>query len=126
MVDDAFLLVDVVVTMKPFDVVPADTTILAGTETSDRFVLLRATTTPPPGAGAVSVTVPMADVPPLTDVALSVSLARAGAGAGAGLTVNVVVLVTPAYVADSVVRVCVTTAEVVMPNVAELAAWGTV
>lgn len=46
----------------------------------------RLTCTPPVGAGALRVTVPVDDVPPMTDVGLTVSLVGAG-----GLTVRVAV-----------------------------------
>jgi hypothetical protein len=87
-----FFFVAVVVTANVLDVVPAATRILAGTDARAGFVLLSATTAPPLGAGALNVTVPVAESPPFTLVGLSVSVASAGADAG--LTMNVVVLVT--------------------------------
>jgi len=85
-----------VVTEKVFDVVPAATTTVAGTDAMDVLELPSVTTAPALGAGAVSVTVPVEDPPPTTLAGLSVSVARAaGGGAAGGLTVRVVVLVTP-------------------------------
>jgi hypothetical protein len=109
----------VVVTANVPDVAPDATETVAGTDAADGFELAKVTMAPPLPAGAESVTVPMAELPPTTLVRLSVNVASAGAGAG--LTVNVVVLVTPPYVAESVVDVGVLTTDVAMPNVAELA-----
>ena len=83
-----------VLTVKVFDVVPAATTTLAGTDTSAGLELVSSTAAPPAGAGALSRTVPMTELPALTRVELSESEARV-VEAAAGLTVNVVVLVAP-------------------------------
>ena len=91
--------------MNVADVAPAGTTTLAGVEASAGLELASVTTAPPVGATADSVTVPIAEVPPTTLERLSVSVDSADAGADGGFTVNVVVLVTPAYEADSVAAV---------------------
>ncbi len=109
----------VVAMAKVADFWPAPTTTCAGTEAYAGIELLRVTTAPPAGAAEVSVTVPVAGLPPVTLAGWTVSAASAAAGAAS--VVNVVVFVTPWYEADSVVRVWVTTAAVVMPNVAEFA-----
>ena len=84
-----------VVSVNDFDADPAGTTTLDGTETSDGDALDNVTVTPPAGAGAASVTVAAADVPPTTLVGLMRSDASAGGGAAGGVTVSVVVLVAP-------------------------------
>ena len=48
------------------------------------------TTAPPEGARPFKVTVPVEDVPPITEVGLTVTVVRVG-----GVTVKVVVRVTP-------------------------------
>jgi len=85
------------------DVWPAATRTCAGIEAYAGLELLRATTAPPLGAADVSVTVPEADLPPVTLLGWSVN--AASAADGAGLVVNVVVLVAPLYEAESVVKV---------------------
>jgi len=83
-----------VLTTNVFDVAPAATTTLAGTDASAGLELPSSTVAPPAGAGALSRTVPVTELPALTRVELSVSEARVVETA-AGLTVNVVVLVAP-------------------------------
>src|SRR5258708_7825505 len=87
-------------TVKAFEVVPALTSTLAGTDASAGFELVSVTFAP---------------------VGLSVS--EASVAAAAGLTVTVVVLVTPLYVAERVANVWVVTVDVAIPNVAEVAPW---
>ena len=115
----AFFLVAKVVTVNALDVVPPATRTLAGTEASPVLELVSVTVTPPAGAAASSVTVPVDEIPPTTLVGLSNKVASAAAGCG--LTVSVVVWVTPLYEAESVPTVVLDTAEVVMPKVALLA-----
>ena len=92
-VADTFFPVFAVTTVKVCDVAPAGTTMLAGTDARERCDVPRRTTAPPLGAGAVSVTVAVEDVPPAT---LAGSRPRAASAAGAdGSTVNVVDFVTP-------------------------------
>jgi hypothetical protein len=88
-----FLRTGVVVIVKLRLVVPAATSTLAGDEATDDFALASVTVAPLEGAGALSVTVPVTEPPPLTLAGWSVSEASA-ADAG-GLTVSVVVFVTP-------------------------------
>jgi hypothetical protein len=60
-----------VVTVNVRLVVPAATVTLAGTVAAAVLLLESATTLPPDGAAADSVTVPVDDVPPVTLVGLS-------------------------------------------------------
>lgn len=55
-----------VVTANAFEVVPAATRTLAGTTAAFVLELVRANVAPPAGAGALSVTVPVEDAPPVT------------------------------------------------------------
>src|SRR5271154_4818859 len=107
----------VVVIVNAAEFFPAGTSTCAATVARVGLELASATVTPPLGAAALSVTVPVTALPPFAVVGLSVSAARTAAAAG--LTVKVVVFVTPPYEAESVVKVWVVTAEVVMANVAE-------
>lgn len=83
-----------VLTANVFDVAPAATTTLAGTDATAGLELASITVAPPAGAGALSRTVPVTELPSLTRVGLSVSDART-AETAAGLTVKIVVLVAP-------------------------------
>ena len=74
-VDDATVWV---VTVKVRLVVPAVTVTLAGTVAAAVLLLESATTLPPDGAAADSVTVPVDDVPPVTVMGLSDSDASVG------------------------------------------------
>ena len=82
MVTVIFLLTGNVVMGKVAIVAPAFTTIAVGTLAFVGLLLVRAITIPPAGAGAVSVTMPVALIPPLTPAGLTVSEDRAGDGAG--------------------------------------------
>jgi hypothetical protein len=71
---------------------PAAITTFAGTPAA-ALSLDSATVAPPDGAGAVSVTVPVDPVPPVTAVGLTVT--DESAAAGAGLIVSVAAFDTP-------------------------------
>jgi len=62
-----------VLTVKVALVLPLATVTLAGTLATKLLLLDKETTVPPPGAGAVRVTVPVEILPPTTLVGLSVS-----------------------------------------------------
>ena len=68
-----------VVTGKVALAVPAGTSTLAGTVAAGSL-LERGTTAPPLGAGPLSVTVPVAEVPPVTLARLRLSEERMGGG----------------------------------------------
>ena len=71
-------------------VAPAATVTLAGTWAADVLLLVRVTTAPPDGAGPVKVTVPVDEVPPITELGLKLTEVSAAA-----VTVRVAVFVTP-------------------------------
>ena len=71
-------------------VAPAVTVTLAGTCAADVLLLVRVTTAPPDGAGPVKVTVPVDEVPPITELGLRLTGVSAAA-----VTVRVAVFVTP-------------------------------
>ena len=96
---EIFQSMDFVDTVKVADVAPAGTVIFAGTDTAFRFELVNEMLAPPAGAGADSVIVAVADVPPTTvDGAMAIPTSAAGPGGGGdgGVTVKVVVCATPA------------------------------
>ena len=62
-----------VVTVKIAVLLPAETVTVAGTEAAAVLLLESVTTAPPAGAGTLSVTVPVDDVPPVTLAGLTVS-----------------------------------------------------
>ena len=68
----------------------AATVTLAGTRAAAVLLLESVTTAPPAGAGPFNVTVPVEDVPPITETGLRVTELTAAA-----VTVNVAVLVAP-------------------------------
>ena len=88
MVTEVLLATGIVVTVNVAVVAFAATVTLAGTIAAG-LLLVRATTAPPGGAAAFSVTVPVDELPPLTELGLSATEVRF-----AGVTVNVAVLVT--------------------------------
>jgi hypothetical protein len=72
------------------EVPPVATVTLAGTCAAAGLLLDKVTTAPPVGAGLVSDTKPVKDVPPVTDVGLSVKVLRTDA-----VTVKLAVWVAP-------------------------------
>ena len=110
----------VVVIVKVAEVAPADTVTLDG---GTALVLLdeRATTKPPVGAGPLIVTVPVDEVPPVTEVGATVNVVGTG-----GMIVSVAVTDVPPAVAVIVAAVDVATAVVVIVKVAEVAPAATV
>jgi hypothetical protein len=76
MVTDVFAVTAEVVAANVALVAPAATVMLAGTVTTDVLLLASDTTAPPAGETAVSVTVPVAALPPLTVVGLTLTALR--------------------------------------------------
>jgi len=87
---DLLLVTFFVVTVKVAFVEPAATVTLAGTVAAAVLLLLRVTTAPPVGAFPLSVTVPVEETPPGTDIGLRATDFRA-----AGVTVNTAERVIP-------------------------------
>ena len=90
MVDEVLAATGLVVTVKVAVVALAATVTLAGTCAAAVLLLDRVTTAPPAGAGPVSFTVPVEDVPPITETGLKVTELTAAA-----VTVKLAVLVAP-------------------------------
>jgi hypothetical protein len=90
-------------------VAPAATVTDAGT-VAPALLLVSVTTAPPDGAAALSVTVPLVDVPPTTEDGDKVT---AEIAAPAGVTVKVAVWV-PLYIAEIFTGVLTVTAVVVI------------
>src|SRR5271167_2252662 len=120
MVADAVLATAVVVTVKVAVVAPAATVTLAGTVAA-ALLLDKVTDSPPVGAALPKVTVPVDEVPPVTEVGFSVTDDTTG-----GFTVNTAVLVPPLKVAEMVADAVLATAVVVTVKVAVVAPAATV
>jgi len=92
------------VTVKLALVVPAATVTLGGTRAEPGRLLDRLMTVPPAGAALASLTVPVAELPPLTllGVTLNEVSSAAGGGVPSGFTVNAAECVTPPAATDSV------------------------
>jgi hypothetical protein len=110
----------IVVMVKVAVRLPAATVTLAGTWAAE-LLSDRATITPPPGAGPVSVTVPIDDLPPTTVPGFRPTDVTVGR-----IIVNPACRVTPVYVADTVTAVELTTGVVVTVKVALVAPAATV
>jgi hypothetical protein len=98
-------------------VAPAGTLTLAETIAVARMLLDSATATPPTGAGALRVAVPVAAVPPVTPLGLTLREERLGAR----ITVRVASWVVPPYVAEIVTPMDAATKLVDTVNVALVA-----
>ena len=93
MVAEALVDTDFVVIVKVPLLAPAAMLMEAGT-VAEVLLLDRVTLAPPVGAAAVRVTVPVAEVPPVTLAGLTVTAERAATAAGVMVTVPA--LLTPA------------------------------
>jgi hypothetical protein len=111
-----------VVTTNPTVVAPAGTVTLANTLVTAVLLLDRVTTAPPAGAGALSVTVPVADEPAGTLVGWRLS----DVNVAAGVTTSWANRVVPPSVAKIVTVVDVVTGLVAAVNVAVVPPAGTV
>lgn len=118
-----------VLTVKVALVAPAGIVTLAGTVARLVFPLESVMTTPPAGAAALSVTVPVVERPPRILDGLSVSelnVAPLPPPPPTGINVNVAVFVTPAAVAEIVTTVCVVTGTTLTKNPPAMAPCGIV
>jgi hypothetical protein len=126
MVADVEIKTTEVFTVNDALLAPAGMNTLLGTLAAP-LLLERMTCTPPAGAGALNVTVPLEDCePPTTLVGFSVSEVSVGAGGGTGCTVSEAVLLTPPYAPEMVTAVDAATALVLTVNVALVAPAATV
>ena len=91
---DAFEATGLVVIVNVAVVAPAGTVTLAGTWAAEMLLLERVTTAPPVGAARVNVTVPVEEVPPITELGLTVTPLPLPVSVGA-FTVKLAVLLTP-------------------------------
>ena len=107
-VDVAAVVTDVVVTVKFALVAPAGTATLAGTLVAVEFSDSD-TTAPPLGAAALSVTVPVEELPPTTLVGFSETTESVGPPPPGGLIVRVPLVVTLSNVAEICTVVVVVT-----------------
>ena len=73
MVSEVLEATGLVVTVKVAEVAPGATVTLVVTCAAAVLLLVRVTTAPPAGAGALRVTVPAEVVPPITEVGLSLT-----------------------------------------------------
>ena len=89
-VTEALAATGLVVTVNVAVVAFAGTVTLAATWAAAVLLLDSVTTAPPAGAGPFNVTVPVEEVPPITELGLMVTELRVGA-----VTVKVPVLVVP-------------------------------
>jgi len=113
MVTDVLLATTLVLTAKVAVVAFAATVTLEGTVAAAVLLLLSVTTAPPAGAGPVSVTVPVDEVPPITVVGFR--LTELGTAAA---TVRLTLWVVLLNVAEMVTDVLLLTMLVVTVNVA--------
>jgi len=114
-VTDATLVTVVVVAVKVAVVAPAATVTLTGTVAA-ALLLDKLTDSPPVGAALPKVTVPVDEVPPVTEVGFIVTDETVG-----GFTVRIAVLVPALKVAEMVAEAVLATAVVVTLKVAVVA-----
>jgi len=95
-------------------VAPAATVTLDGTVATPGRLLPRLTAVPPAGAADDSLTVPVADDPPVTLVGLTVNDDSVGEAAPDGFTVSVALCVAPPLLVEMLTGVDAVTAPVVI------------
>jgi hypothetical protein len=117
MVAEALLATGLVVIVNVAEVAPAATVTLDGACAVVVLLLDRETTAPPVGAGPVSLTVPVDEVPPITDAGLTVTPLPLPVRVG-GVTVRVAVRLTLPAEAVTTTAVWAATGVVVVVNVA--------
>jgi len=124
MVAEVLLATGVVVMVNVAEVAPAATVTLAGRCVAVVLLLDRVTTAPPAGAGPVNLTVPVDEIPPTTEVGLTLRPLPVTPSVGA-VTVKLDVLVAP-YVPVIVAEALLTTGLVGMVKLAVVAPAATV